>query len=244
MAVSSPGWLHLIAIASLVVAGGCTIVIAADQVRRPQRMAVMTLVWPLTALFGGVLWLALYWRWGRAATKAEQHRREERGDKPPGMPLAVSIATGASHCGAGCTLGDIIGEWLAFFVPAVAAAFGWRWLFADRIIAVWVLDFLLAFSIGIGFQYFAIAPMRHLSVGRGLVAALKADTVSIASWQLGMYGIMALAQFAWLRPAYGAVAPVDSPEFWFVMQVAMLGGFATAYPVNWWLVSVGIKERM
>jgi len=47
-----------------------------------------------------------------------------------------------------------------------------------------------------------------------------------------------------LRPSYGAVAPVDSPEFWFAMQLAMLGGFMTSYPVNWLLIRAGWKEKM
>jgi hypothetical protein len=29
-----------------------------------------------------------------------------------------------------------------------------------------------------------------------------------------------------------------------MMQIAMLVGFATSYPVNWWLIETGIKERM
>jgi len=29
-----------------------------------------------------------------------------------------------------------------------------------------------------------------------------------------------------------------------MMQIAMLCGFATCYPVNWWLIRTGIKERM
>jgi len=33
------------------------------------------------------------------------------------------------------------------------------------------------------------------------------------------------------------------PEFWFMMQIAMIAGFLTSYPV-WWLVEAGIKERM
>ncbi|MGE4197329.1 MAG: DUF4396 domain-containing protein, partial [Phycisphaerales bacterium] len=30
----------------------------------------------------------------------------------------------------------------------------------------------------------------------------------------------------------------------FTMQIAMLAWFATSYPVNWWLIRSGIKERM
>jgi hypothetical protein len=29
-----------------------------------------------------------------------------------------------------------------------------------------------------------------------------------------------------------------------MMQIAMVLGFATTYPVNWWLISRGIKEKM
>jgi hypothetical protein len=29
-----------------------------------------------------------------------------------------------------------------------------------------------------------------------------------------------------------------------MMQIGMLAGFLTSYPVNWWLVRRGIKEKM
>lgn len=196
----------------------------------------MNYVWPLTALFGGVIWLGFYLRWGRTRTDGHRHVTDP--------PFPIRVATGASHCGAGCTLGDLIAEWLAFGVPAVAIAFGWQNWFAEKIFAVWILDYLLAFLIGIGFQYFAIKPMGDLSVGAGLRRAVKADAASITAWQVGMYGLMALVQFGWFRPAYSALAPVDSVEFWFAMQLAMIAGFVTAYPINWWLIRAGIKEAM
>ena len=34
----------------------------------------------------------------------------------------------------------------------------------------------------------------------------------------------------------GAQLETATVEFWFMMQIAMLCGFATAYPVNWWLI--------
>jgi hypothetical protein len=27
-----------------------------------------------------------------------------------------------------------------------------------------------------------------------------------------------------------------APVFWFMMQLAMIAGFVTSYPVNWWLI--------
>jgi hypothetical protein len=228
-----PEWLTILSVVSLAMGVVCALVIVVDLFRHPQKMAVMNIVWVTTALFGSVLWLAAYWRWSRNLAG-----KDER------APMPVMIFKASSHCGAGCTMGDLIAEWLVWFVPSVALWFGWHSWFAEKIFAVWILDFLLAYVIGVGIQYFTIAPMRHLSVGPGILAALKADTVSIIAWQLGMYGLMALIQFAWFRPAYGDVAPVGSVEFWFAMQLAMIAGFVTSYPFNWLLVRIGWKEKM
>ena len=135
-------------------------------------------------------------------------------------------------------------EWTAFGFPVVAVWFGWHTLFEEKTFAVWILDFILAFLLGIVFQYFTIKPMRNLGFKGGLLAAVKADAASISAWQLGMYGVMALIQFGWYRHAYGRMARVPSVEFWFAMQLAMLAGFATSYPVNWWLLRQGWKEAM
>ena len=107
-----------------------------------------------------------------------------------------------------------------------------------------MLDFVFAFLLGIAFQYFTIKPMRDLTPLQGLIAAVKADTLSLISWQIGMYGFMAFAQLYLLGHLLGHRAEVDTPEFWFMMQLAMIAGFITAYPVNWWLVSSGLKEKM
>jgi len=196
----------------------------------------MNLVWPITALYGGVLALWFYYAYGRERTHHPAAKKED-------PPFSVMVAKGALHCGSGCTIGDILAEWLAFFVPAIAIWFGYTTLFSEKMFAVWILDFVLAFVFGIAFQYYTIKPMRNLSVRDGLVAALKADTLTVIGWQIGMYGLMAFAQFYIFRPLLGEAA-VNSPEFWFTMQIAMLAGFITSYPVNWWLIKIGIKERM
>jgi Domain of unknown function (DUF4396) len=46
------------------------------------------------------------------------------------------------------------------------------------------------------------------------------------------------------RDLIGTRIKVNSVEFWFMMQIAMCLGFPTSYPVNWWLISSGVKERM
>lgn len=163
--------------------------------------------------------------------------------KPHTMPVSVFIGT--SHCGAGCSLADLIVEWTAFLVPSILIIGGATWLFTDPIFAVWVIAYVAALAIGITFQYFAIAPMNPgRSAWKNLAAAAKADVLSLTAWQVGMYGTIAIMQLA-VFPAWldGRLA-VNTPVFWAVMQLAMLAGFCTAYPVNWWLISSGIKERM
>jgi hypothetical protein len=225
-----PAWLHVLSIASLGVAVLIALVIVIDEVRHPQRMSIMNVVWPATALYGSLVALAGYWRYGRPG----------RGK----APHAITVAKATTHCGSGCTLGDILAEGLAYVLPVVALWFGWKTLFSEKMFAVWIVDFVFAFLIGIVFQYFTIAPMRGLGLRDGLTAALKADTLSLIAWQVGMYGFMAVAQFLLFRGLLGTPLQVASPEFWFMMQIAMLFGFVTSYPVNWWLLSAGIKEAM
>ncbi len=225
----------------------CAIAVLIDVLRRPQRMAIMNIVWPICALFGTVFLLWLYFRYGRETGDQSGHRKQEgKQAQMPGMsqPYPIIVAKGTLHCGSGCTIGDIVAEWLAFAAPGVAIAFGWQSLFDEKTYAVWVLDFIVAFGFGIIFQYFAIVPMRKLSPGKGIIAALKADTLSLAAWQLGMYGAMAALQFVLFKRHFGAQAPVNSVEFWGAMQLAMIAGFVTSYPMNWWLIGSGIKERM
>ena len=234
--------LHLLALISIALGVVCALWVSIDVVRRPPHMTVMAFVWPLTALFGSLLLVAFYLRHGRAQPRNKQE--DSHAGRGNDTPLPIAVAKGALHCGAGCSLGDMIAETLAAAFPAILVWFGYPGIFSERIFAAWGLDFVLAFSLGILFQYYAIVPMRGLKPLPGLWAAFKADSLSLVSWQVGMYGFMALAHF-WL---FGQVLQTrlepSSVEFWFMMQLAMLTGFVTAYPTNWWLISVGIKERM
>ena len=171
-------------------------------------------------------------------------KRDEKMPAKAETSFAVKVGKGGSHCGSGCTLGDIFAEWLVFFVPLIAVWFGYKSLFADKIFAVWIIDYIFAFAFGVAFQYFTIKPMRNLSPSRALIAAVKADVASLTAWQVGMYGFMAIAYFYIFRTILGLTLHVNSVEFWFMMQIAMLFGFATSYPVNWWLIRSGIKEAM
>jgi hypothetical protein len=230
-----PEWLTILAAVALIVAGLCCLVIIIDLLTgRAQHMWIMNLVWPITALYAGPVALWAYFKVGRSSGPAGRHGDMNMGGKSMDNPKPFwqSVALGATHCGSGCVLGDIVSEWFTFFVPLI--------LFGQGIFGAWVLDYILAFGFGIAFQYFTITPMRHLSPGQGLRAALKADSLSLTFWQVGMYGWMAVATFV----IFGQELPKTGPVFWFMLQIAMLAGFVTNLPVTWWLLRRGLKERM
>ncbi len=116
--------------------------------------------------------------------------------------------------------------------------------FETEMFAVWVLDYIFAYGFGIAFQYFTIKPMRDIGPMQGLIQAVKADTLSLTAWQFGMYGFMAVAHFWIFEHLLQHKLETNTFEFWFMMQIAMLFGFASSYPVNWWLIRIGVKEKM
>lgn len=243
----APAWFHALSIASLSLGGLCFLIIAFDLFKHPQHMWIMNIVWPVTTLFGSVWIVWQYFRYGRLAEHRLAHEAKQKGEDPPNKrltPFPVMVANGTLHCGSGCSLGDITAESLMIAFPAIIATFGYKSLFSDEIFARWIVDFIFAYAFGVVFQYFTIAPMRGLPLGKGIVAAIKADTLSLSAWQFGMYGFMAIAHFVVFRAGFGTKLKPTSLEFWFMMQVGMICGFLTSYPVNWWLITSGIKERM
>lgn len=236
--------MHLVGLAwlSIGIAFFCAIVIAVDEIRRPQAMGIMNVVWPVTALYFSVFGLWAYFVFGTRKTQAAMQRRMaenggamERGGDKKAPPTLVQVAEGTSHCGAGCMIADVGTEF------AIAAA--GLTLFGSTLWTDYLLDFAVAWALGIVFQYFAIKPMRDdLSPGGAIWAAIKADTLSILAFQVGMYLFMALVHFR-LFPAPHALTPFD-PRYWLMMQIAMICGFATSFPMNRLLIGMGLKEKM
>jgi len=218
-----PDWFAIAAAVSVGAALLCAVVVAVDEwAGRRHHMAVMDLVWPITMLWSGPLGLWAYWSFGRAGTPST------------GPGTFPTIAKATTHCGSGCAVGDVIAETMVAVIPLPLALFG------QRMFGTWVLDFVLALLFGAVFQYFTIKPMRDLSPGQAIRQALKADVLSLSAWQIGMYGGMAALRFGFFHHDL----PKGSPPFWLAMQLAMLLGFLTAYPVNAWLLARGIKESM
>lgn len=248
-----PGWLNTLAAIHIGLSLLAALAVLLDilVLGRRQPMAVMGAVWPLTMLYWGPFGLVFYGWFGRTAPRgrdaaahhghghhegghpgggAGDHRMGHGGQEAFRGPMWQAVFKGATHCGAGCALGDVLAE-------GFAAAVGVT-LFGSVLFGRLGLAFVLAYLFGILFQYLAVAPMRGLGLRDGLVAAVKIDTLSLLAYQAGMFAAMALASLVLpgLEPSAWA--------YWLVMQGAMVLGFATTYPVNWWLIRRGIKERM
>jgi hypothetical protein len=217
-------WLTVIAWIWLSVACTTSGAIAFDIFVRGHRqpMGVMDAVYPITALYLGPLALMLYWRWGRNTRHTQQ--------KPRWIMIAIEV----SHCGSGCTLGDVIAELVIYALALTVAGYA---LFAE-----YIGDYVLALAFGIVFQYFAIAPMRGLGLKDGLIAAARADFISLTFFEIGLFGWMALMAFVFF-PAPHHLMP-NSAAYWFLMQIGMAAGFITSWPANVWLLKRGIKVPM
>jgi len=157
-----PAWLDTLAAAyvPLSIAGALAVLADIVLLGRRQRMGVMEAVWPLTMLYWGPPELAAYARFGRAGAPHDG-RRGAHADRPMWQAAFV----GATHCGAGRAFGDFLGDWAAF-------ALGFT-LFGSELAGKLLFAFVLAYLFGIAFQYLSVAPMRGLSLWKGIVAASR-----------------------------------------------------------------------
>jgi hypothetical protein len=234
--------LEVISWISLSIAFVCALIIGIDESRHPQKMWIMNIVWPVTALYFSVFAVWVYYRIGRrmangamqtmAAAPMEGQKSPPKAQGPRD-PTWEQTVVSATHCGAGCTLGDIIAE---FSIMSLGLT-----LMGSSLYAEFAGDLLLAWLLGIAFQYFSIKPMRNLSPGEALIAAIKADTLSILSFEIGLFAWMALTYFV-LFPAPHLMP--TNPTYWLMMQAGMVIGFFTSYPMNRLLIVWGTKEVM
>ena len=216
-----PHWLHTLSIVFAISGVAGAALVAADLRRHSQKMWIMNIVWPLTALYAGLFGVWLYFAIGR------RRPRQHGGNRP----FWQSVLTGATHCGAGCAVGDFIGEWVVFVTGLT--------LLGSTLAAKYAAAFGLAYVFGIFFQHFSIAPMRGLGLAAGIHAAVKADTLSLIAYEVGMFAWMGISQ----KLLFHGLQPIDW-TFWFMMQIAMMLGLATTFPMNWWLIRKGLKEAM
>lgn len=215
-------------------------IILCDVIKHPQQMSIMNAVWPINALWGGPLILWAYFTLGKHRKMHMKSMKMEKMQMKMEMPPKDSkynqfwqgIIVDALHCGAGCSLSDLIGSWIFYYLLSFN-------LFGQKIFGEWLFDYILALLIGVLFQYAAIAPMMQGSTISKLWRAFRIDFWSLTAWQVGMYGWSAIVTFIF----QWHFTPLQ-PQFWLMMSIGMACGFITAYPMNWLLVRKGIKSGM
>ncbi|KAK4954714.1 hypothetical protein LTR66_002306 [Elasticomyces elasticus] len=158
--------------------------------------------------------------------EAHQHHHDMSADRP--MFATITIAT--CHCGAGCVLGDIIGEWLVFRSGVT--------IDGSMLYAAFIIDFALALAFGIVFQYFSIAPMVGDYGWKTIIRSVKADFLSLTFFEVGLFGWMAIFDLL----IFDQKLEMNTATYWFMMQIGMFFGHWTGFPINWWLITRGIKE--
>lgn len=131
------------------------------------------------------------------------------------------------HCAAGDGIGIIVG-----------AAIG-----AGLALAFWP-DFLLEYALGFGFGwvYFQAFAMRNMAGGSYVRSLRMTFLPELLSMNLLMTGMQLTTRFSMKEIARGD--DPARPEFWFIMSMALVVGFAFAYPINWWLVAHHMKHGM
>lgn len=254
--------LTIIAWTTIILAIIQTIIITIDISRHPQHtMPIMNIVWPLTGLYFPIIGIWAYYRLGREHTSPQQHSPHHHGPHHktaphhhiqhteashathhhtssvhhhghPQKPFWQSVFVSTTHCSSGCSLGDMIGAPLVFYTGIIIAD--------SMLLTNYIVEFILAYLLGILFQYYGMGFQKHQYPGQAIKDALKADTWSLICFEIGMFGWMALTHLVF----FPQMISVASPVFWFMMQIAMMIGFATSYPANWILVKKGIKHAM
>lgn len=135
----------------------------------------------------------------------------------------------------GSTMHCVAGDGIGILAGAVIGSV----LSLDRSVGTG-LEYVLGF--GFGWTIFQALFMRGMTGGSYRSALGSAFLPEFLSMNFLMAGMMLVASLGWA--ALGGERTPLTPEFWFVMSMALLAGFIVAYPLNWWLVAKGLKHGM
>jgi hypothetical protein len=107
------------------------------------------------------------------------------------------------------------------------------------------LDLIIEYAAGFGFGLFIFQAlfMRSMAGGsyrRALRTTLLPEWYSMNTMAAGMFFAMGLLM---MGRDMRAMNPTE-PQFWFVMSIGVILGFATALPINVWLVAHNLKHGL
>lgn len=135
----------------------------------------------------------------------------------------------------GSTMHCVAGDGVGILAGAVIAS-----VFDLSKVTDITLEYLLGFGFGWAiFQAFFMQDEAGGSYARALSNTVLPELLSMNWLMAGMVPTMIMA-----KSYVPASSDPSRPAFWFVMSLALLVGFVTAYPMNWWLVSNHMKHGM
>jgi hypothetical protein len=195
------------------------VVFVAVDIRRTPESPVMKWGFVIVTLYTGALGAFLYvlaCREPFTGTHAQYVR-----------PRWRQVVGSTMHCVAGDGIGILV-------AAAVFSSLGApEWV---SFIGEYVLGFLFGWTI---FQSLFMRDMAGGSYRRSLRMTFLPEFVSMNGVMAGMVAL----SVPW-RQSLGALGTPTHPEFWFVMSMSLTLGFVVTYPLNWWLVSAGLKHGM
>jgi hypothetical protein len=135
----------------------------------------------------------------------------------------------------GSTMHCVAGDGIGILVGAVISS-----LLHFSAITEVILEYVLGF--GFGWTVFQALFMRDMAGGsyfRSLKMTFAPELMSMNLLMTGMLPTMMI-----LRKFVVSAGDPLTPNFWFVMSMALLVGFVVSYPMNWWLVANHLKHGM
>jgi hypothetical protein len=193
--------------------------VAWDALTRNPELTVMKYGWILVTLYTGPIGAALY---VLSCQEPGPYQHEVFIE-----PLWKQSLGSTIHCLAGDATGIII-------AAAVTAALG---------LPMWLdltVEYALGFAFGLlVFQALFMRNMLGGSYAKAVQRTLMPEWLSMNAVMAGMVPVMVVLMSHDMR-----AMEVTSMRFWGVMSLATLVGAIIAYPVNVWLVAVGLKHGM
>ena len=201
-------------------AAASTAYVAFDQFRNNPEPSVMRWGFVLVTLYMGPLGLVLY----VLADKEPRPGEHERFT----APLWKQAVGSTIHCVAGDATGIVV-------AAAVTAALGLP-MKVDL-----VVEYIAGFSFGLlVFQSLFMKEMMGGTYWENVRKTFLPEFISMNAMMGGMAPVMSLLM---MGRDMRAMEPTEL-LFWGVMSVGVTVGFASAYPVNVWLVKRGLKHGL
>jgi hypothetical protein len=213
-------WIDVVVLIWILLAVASTAYVAQDAFTQNPELTVMKWGWVLVTLYTGVLGAALY----VMSCKEPRPGTHERFI----TPLWKQGVGSAIHCVAGDATGIVV-------AATVTALIGFP---------MW-LDLIIEYAVGFAFGLFIFQAlfMKDMMGGSYRQALRHSFLPEWLSMNMVMAGMIPAMVLLMMGEDMRAMEPRQL-VYWGAMSASIIVGFVVAYPVNVWLVAVGLKHGM